>query len=387
MSHTDSSNSAPVNVQDDEIDLVELFLIIWSKKFVIVGFTFFITLLTALHQLYIAKEIFRSDAVILPVNASGGGGMLSQLGGLASFVGVSAPKSENTVELILKSRSFAQEIVADYDLASRWEQTEQEAVRSFRKIFSAEASKKSPEIILSFEDESPRFAKEIVDGALILAEQKMKKHAQGKQFRQVRFLDERVSESLKELNDAEEKLRQFQEKNQGIQIESQAQALILQLSELKAKKEESELDLSISKRVLTSTDPKVKVLGMTVEELQKRIDRLVGKADEDLEVSMDERSLMDIPKIGLEYARLLRKVKINQKIYGLLLEQLEMAKIEAQKEEESFELIDPPLVPERRIKPKRTLTVAIAGVASGMLAVMGVLLLHFVANMREQRAA
>ena len=383
-----NQNPTPVsNNSEDEIDLVELFLVIWSKKIFIVGFTLLISALTAAHQMYIAPEIFKSDAVILPVSASSSGGMLSQLGGLASFVGIDAPKSENTIEVILKSRSFAQDMVEKYKLKERWElKSLQDALKQFSTSFELQISKKDPTITVAWEDKDPVFAQQILRNALDMAQQKMAEHTAKKKSIQVDFLENRVKDSQKEMMDAEEALRKFQEQNKGIEIERQAEALIMQLNALKTEHQAKEVELEVSKKMLNPSSREITVLGLTLEQLKKKIDSLIGEAKKESEKNnLDERSLMDIPKIGLEYARHLRQVKINQKIYGLLVEQLEMAKIEAQKNVESFEVIDSPLVPEKRIKPKRSLTVAIAGVCAGMLAVMLVLLARFIKNIREDR--
>ncbi|MBF0197948.1 MAG: hypothetical protein HQL32_09565 [Planctomycetes bacterium] len=377
------------SIKEDEIDLVELFLILWKKKFFIGSIAFIITLLTALHQLYIAKEIFKSDCVILPVSASNSGGMLAQLGGLASFVGASAPKSENTIELILKSRSFARELVKEFDLTTVWKQSLQEASLKVRGKLGIDISKKSPEITISWEDEDPKFAQKVVTRVIELAQQKMAEHELSKKNTQVSFLEERVKESRKEMIAAEDNLRLFQEKFQSVEIEGQAAAIIAQIQALKTEQQSKEVQLEVSRTILNPQAKEVKLLDMTVEQLQKKVDQLIGESKQEIsaENNLAERSLMEIPKIGLEYARLMREVRITQKIYGLLLEQLEMSKIEAQKNVESFEVIDEALVPEKRIKPKRTLTVAIALVTSTMLAVMLVLLGHFIANIKKERQA
>ncbi len=378
--HIDPKDS----LKDDEIDLVELFLIIWKKKLFIFCFTLLITTLVALHQLYIAVEIFRSDAVILPISASNSGGMLAQLGGLASFVGLNTPKSENTVEMILKSRTFAQDIVKKFELDKRWERSFQEAVETCRKTLQVEVSKKDPGITLSWEDENPVKAQEIITAVLVLAQEKLAQHALNQKNLQVKFLEERVADAQKEMVQAEDAIRQFQETNQSIEIERQAEAMISQINALRTEQQTKEVELAVSKKIFTPAASEITRLDLTIDELKKKVDGLIGNVKKESELtSLDERTLMDIPKIGLEYARYLRQVKVTQKIYGLLLEQMEMAKIEAQKNVESFEVLDAPIVPEKRIKPKRTLTVAIAGVCSGMLAVMMVFLWQFIEKLKS----
>jgi len=51
---------------------------------------------------------------------------------------------------------------------------------------------------------------------------------------------------------------------------------------------------------------------------------------------------------------------IRQKIYNLIAQQLETAMMAEVKENFAFKIIDPPKVPDRKIKPKRALMVVLS---------------------------
>jgi|SaaInlStandDraft_1057018.scaffolds.fasta_scaffold63050_2 tyrosine-protein kinase Etk/Wzc len=376
-------------VQEREIDLLELFFILWNRKWFILGFSGMVTVMVAIHQLYIAKEIYRSDAKIFPTSSSGSSGMLGQLGGLASFVGVEVSRSENMTEIILNSRSLGNRIVQKFALEQRWECTFQEAIQTAQDTLFVETSKSTPLLKIAWEDEDPHFAFQVVEGVLEIVQEMMTLHASKKQGLQINFLNDRVGEAKMQLTKAEETLRTFQEEYEGVEIQKQAEALIAQIQMLRTSQQDIEIDLEITKKMMSSGASEVRVMDMTIEELRKKIDELVGrvKKDKKLEIGkeLDERSLMEIPKIGLMYARKMREVKVAQKIHSLLLEQLEIAKIEAQKDIESFEVIDPPLIPEKRISPKRTKAVLIGWGCSGALAVLMVLARHVFENIRQKQ--
>jgi len=370
-------------MKEEEIDFVKLFLILWKKKFFILLFVFSVVTVTAIHQCYFVKETFRSDSVILPINSSENASMVSQLGGLASIVGVSEPKKENTIEMILKSRTFAQKIVERFSLVEKWNKTYQETTDAVRKRIIIKKLSKSSGLLLAWEDENPRFAKKMIEYILIEVASNMKHHSENKKSLHLNFLEERVREALKKLNKSENNLKNFQEENQGVDIASQAEAIIVQLNNLKSKKQDQELELSITQKMISKKDGKIKALGLSIAETQLMIERLIGDVNqESYSKSLNERSLLDIPKIGLEYARLLRQVKMNQKIYSLLIEQLEMARIEARKNLESFEIIDPPLEPEKKVAPNITLTVFLSAVVSNVFIVLLLLASHYVRVVR-----
>lgn len=374
--------------QEEEIDLIDLLLVLWLRKVQICIVSFGITSLVALHQFFLAPEIFRSEAKILPLNPSGTGGMLTQLGGLANFVGMEVSKSENTTELILKSRSLAGDMVDRVGLKNRWGLSQQESVIKFKEELIIEISNQSPLITVAWEDESPDFAKELVSETLAVARERMRSHASKKRSHQVDFLDKRVAHAYIELKGAEEVFKNFQLDNEGIEIEKQAEALINQIHALEEEQHRKEVDLEVSRKLLKPDAPEIKRMEWTVAELEKKKSDLIGMnlaSNIEHDGAIGERRLLDIPKIGLEYTRKMRAVELNQKLYGVLLEQLELAKIEAQKDVESFDVIDLPFVPEARIRPRRTMAVVASFILSVISMMVVVFAIHYVDVIKKQR--
>ena len=105
---------------DDEIDLIELFRIIWNGKLRIIIFTFLASILSVFFSLSL-PNIYTSDAKLVSVSSdeSSLNNISKQLGGLASFAGVSlgsgqADKSTLGLE-VLRSRQFFNKLITDYD--------------------------------------------------------------------------------------------------------------------------------------------------------------------------------------------------------------------------------------------------------------------------------
>jgi uncharacterized protein involved in exopolysaccharide biosynthesis len=75
---------------DDEIDLKELFLVLWNGKFVITLITGFAAVCAVLFALWL-PNIYESKALLAPKDESGAGGLAGlarQYGGLASLAGI-----------------------------------------------------------------------------------------------------------------------------------------------------------------------------------------------------------------------------------------------------------------------------------------------------------
>ena len=108
--------------QDDEIDLRELFGIIWQGKWWIIAITFVFAVGSVIYSLSL-PNIYKSEATLAPTEEASGGGlsqMAGQLGGLASLAGVNlggGNTDKTTIALeILKSRAFIKGFVEKSDI-------------------------------------------------------------------------------------------------------------------------------------------------------------------------------------------------------------------------------------------------------------------------------
>ena len=109
---------------EDEIDLRELFSILWKGKWIIIAVTFVFAIASVAYALYLPNE-YKATAVVQP-NESGGGGKLAalagQFGGLASLAGINLDAGESSDAVIameiIKSWGFAEEFITKHDLSA-----------------------------------------------------------------------------------------------------------------------------------------------------------------------------------------------------------------------------------------------------------------------------
>ncbi|ATX82015.1 G-rich domain on putative tyrosine kinase [Mariprofundus ferrinatatus] len=97
--------------QEDEIDLLEYWRVIWNKRKLIFSLSIAVALLAAGVSL-LMPNIYRAETLLAPVSEEGANGgissTLSGLGGLASLAGISLPSGGNVQEnlAVLNSREF-----------------------------------------------------------------------------------------------------------------------------------------------------------------------------------------------------------------------------------------------------------------------------------------
>ena len=111
-----------LNQYDDEIDLRELFAVLWAGKLKIIVITAIFAVASVIYALSVPNQ-YKATALLAPAQSDGGGlsGALGQLGGLASLAGVSLGGGESgeaqIAQEIMKSWSYIEGFIADNNIA------------------------------------------------------------------------------------------------------------------------------------------------------------------------------------------------------------------------------------------------------------------------------
>lgn len=119
--HTSPRYNIPVN--DDEIDLAELWRAIWAGKLIII----IVSALFAIASVFYAlnqPNIYKASVLLSPAESEGGAGGLARLagsfGGLASMAGINlggGGSDKTTIALeVLKSRAFIESFITKHNL-------------------------------------------------------------------------------------------------------------------------------------------------------------------------------------------------------------------------------------------------------------------------------
>lgn len=224
-------------VQEDEIDLRELFSVIWKGKWVIIAITTVFAIASVVFAI-LQPNIYKSEALLAPASEEQGGGLsalASQFGGLASLAGVNlgskggTDKTELAIE-VLKSRQFTSEFIKKYNIladlmaAEKWdrdtdkiiydpelynEQTNtwvrdveppfkpepsmQEAYKVFSKTIVVNKDKDTGMVTLSVEHLSPTVAQQWVTWLIQDINKVMKDRDVAEAHRSTEFLNKQIA--------------------------------------------------------------------------------------------------------------------------------------------------------------------------------------------------
>ena len=222
---------------DDEIDLRELFSVLWNGKKLIIGITAVFALVSVFYALSIPNQ-YRATALVSPAQGSGGGlsGALGQLGGLASLAGVSIGGGESSeaqvAQEIMRSRGFIEEFISENNLAVEvfaaegwdmgsnqleinsdiydvdsllWvrdapagktaEPSGWQLFKKFSGMFSVSEDKKTGMVSISVEYFSPELAKEWVDRLVIGINQHMQSRKLEKVNINIQYLEAQIQKT------------------------------------------------------------------------------------------------------------------------------------------------------------------------------------------------
>jgi uncharacterized protein involved in exopolysaccharide biosynthesis len=132
---TDECQTYPMYA-DDEIDLRELFGILWAEKWLIIGITAVAAVISVVVSL-LMTEIYRAEVTLAPADTEQtGGGLAAQLGGAAALLGVNVGRNggdnTRTALAILTSRDFIGRFIDENELlvplfAGKWNKSRQES--------------------------------------------------------------------------------------------------------------------------------------------------------------------------------------------------------------------------------------------------------------------
>ena len=230
--------SQPQANYDDEIDLRELFMVLWAGKVKIIAITAMFAVASVIYALSVPNQ-YKATALLAPTQSDGGGlsGALGQLGGLASLAGVSLGGGESgeaqIAQEIMKSWSYIEGFIADNNIAVEvyaaegWSKGSNELqidddlydtetkiwsvendttgevgppsswklFESFSERLTVSEDKKSGLVSLSIEYYSPQIAKQWVDLYVQSVNRFMQQRQVDKVTRNINYLQEQVEKT------------------------------------------------------------------------------------------------------------------------------------------------------------------------------------------------
>ena len=211
--------------EDDEISLIDLFMVLLKRKWLIIGTVFFTGLAAAIISL-LMTNVYRSDATILPreEEQSSSSAISSALGGLGGMVagqlGLGGAGSLEKLQVVIRSRYLAQRVIEKYDLmpllfpdawdekAKKWKTTKwfglaerkppslQDGIKKITDdLMTVTPDSKNGTLKIAFEHRDPETAKKVVEYFLVQTSETLRELVLRDAAENMRFLNEQLEKA------------------------------------------------------------------------------------------------------------------------------------------------------------------------------------------------
>jgi len=372
--------------------------VLWENRRFLVRVAAYALLCSALIAFLIPKR-YQSTAQLMPPNSQSSSGMAlaaafagklgGDLGGLAGDV-LGLKSSGDLFIGILRSRTVQDDLITKFDLRNLYgERLWKDARRTLTANTLISEDRESGIITITVTDKDPQraaaMAREYVTELNLVVTQLTTSSAR----REREFLEGRLAQVKQDLEDAEKDFGQFASKNGAIDIKEQGKAMVGAAATLQGELIAAESQLQGLKEIYTENNVRVRSLRARVTELQAQLAKMGGKYNgySDSADSTDESlypSIRKLPVLGVAFADLYRRTKVQEAVFETLTREYEMAKVAEAKEIPSVKVLDSPDVPERKSFPPRLLIMALGTSFCLGFGVLWVLGLDFWSELDQQ---
>lgn len=377
-----------------EISLLDLFVILLRQRGFITKTTVAFAVIAIVYAL-MATPIYKSTIQVMPPGGGAKSGAAAMLAatGMGDLLGASLATTSDTIVGVVKSPAVLDRVIDKNDLMTRepegfsiirtiksllpqgerGEKMRTKVRESLSTNVQAAADKQSGIITISVKDTSQDMAVKLASSLFDETLGVMQEVAITPDAQKRLFLEEQIKNIGRELAQAESGLVAFQKKT-GMMAAGGAPSDVTALASLQAGMLAKEIELRAARRFATSENPQVKKLQAEYDAIKKQFQADSAKVGT---VPLSGVGLSKLPEASLEYAALFREYKFRERLYQLLLNQYESAKLNELNNPLVIQALGVPTYPELKDSPKRARIVVLATLLGLFLGIFAAFIRHF----------
>jgi uncharacterized protein involved in exopolysaccharide biosynthesis len=359
-------------------ELLGTLRLLWRSRLFAYRVTAIGLIFSALVAFLIPKQYESTTRLMPPDNQSATtmamlAAMTSKLGaGLGTAAGsLLGLKSSGEVFVgILQSRTVQDQLVNRFGLRKVYHvKLGEEARKRLATNTAISQDRKSGIITITVTDRDPRRAAAIGAGYVDELNRLVVELSTSGAHRERVFLEDRLKTVQQDLQDAEKNFSQFASKNMAIDIKEQGKAMVEAAAVLQGQLIAAQAEEEGLRQIYTDNNVRIRSLRARIAELQQQLENVGGKGEGsnvNQSSSSDELypSIKKLPLLGVTYADLYRRTKVQEAIFETLTQQYELAKVEEVRELPSVKEIDHADVPEKKSFPPRLLIIFVGTIFS-----------------------
>lgn len=312
---------------------------------------------------------YESTARLMPPDNQSGSGlatavaaMTGGVGGLGSIAGdLLGMKSTSDVFVgILTSRTVEDKLIQQFDLKKG--RRIEDAEKDLATRTGVSVDRKSQIITVSVRDHDPKRAAAMTQAYVEELNRLVAELSTSSARRERIFLEERLKAVSQDLDAAEKDFSQFASKNTAIDIKEQGKAMVEAAATLQGQLIAAQSEYEGLKQIYTDQNVRVRSVKARIDELKHQLEKLGGKGESatsisDLPSDSMYPSIRKLPLLGVRYADLYRRTKIQEAVLETLTKEYELAKVQEAKEIPTVKVLDLPNIPEKKSFPPRVLII------------------------------
>jgi len=342
-----------------------------KRRNFIISFVVIFTLIAVIVSFVLPKK-YKATAIILPPKdfstVTPGGGYLSDAVSLTK--GVSLPimvTPSDVYAQMLKSTTIAERIIDTFNLMEYYHTDNFTDTYEVLMYYSDFRVSDVGLLEVSFIDKNPARSAEIANTFIKELEIVNRTIVSDRLKQNKNFIEERLNGVKNELDSTRKVFEEFQMTNKAIDFSEQTRLAIDQAVALKIRMAELDLNIKIKETKLGKDHSDLKEL---VQQYQTVKDQLNTLENKNADSSFFSLPISAIPSLRGQYETLYSRVKVNESLYKILLEQYEQVKFQEQENTPVLSVLDWGRIPEVRYSPKRTLIVVSTFALSLLLSIL-----------------
>jgi capsule polysaccharide export protein KpsE/RkpR len=268
--------------------------------------------------------------------------------------------------------------IEKFDLLKRYnDRYWEDARKDLEKHIGVKEDRKSEILTITVSDRDPARAQQMTQAYIDALNSLLSRVSTSSARRERIFLGGRLRTVKQDMDTAAQQFSEFASKNGTLNVPEQTKAMVESEASLEGQLVAAESELAGLKEIYKDNNIRVKTLSARIAGLKSQIENMSGnKADlssDQSNIAGDFPSIRKLPLVGVRWANLYRENKIQETVYELLTQEYELAKIQEAKEIPTVNVVDPPLMPERKSFPPRILISVAASIIALMLGCMYVI--------------
>lgn len=260
--------------KDDEISLVDLFAVLWQRKWLIIIMTFCAAVLSVvisiLSLLLPPEKSFmpnkytpRAQMLITEDSSGSAASMLGNLGGLASMAGMNIGGGATNSALagyLVNSNTIQDAVINKFNFIEEWK-IEKSPIAESRKALKEKLKSGYDDdtgvFTVSFEDKDPVLARDVVNYVVDLLEQRFSELGVDKNKLQKQNLEENISNTYAQILDLQKQIRDIELSVSNIYSPNSAPSIMTDTTMVK-------MELSVQEEIYKNLKSQYELLKVTM---------------------------------------------------------------------------------------------------------------------------